>query len=134
MQKLLVLDVELKSLIITFIFLYIVVIIGNTLTVLFKKNLSLNKLEIIGSSFVVAVISFLLEDYLLKFMPLKLFLLFVFLSSASSHQITMWFVKNNVYLMLIDVIKDLFSATKVMNNNKKEDDTQEEKDNENETK
>ena len=134
MQKLLVLDVELKSLIITFIFLYIVVIIGNTLTVLFKKNLSLNKFEILGSSFVVTVISFLLEDYLLKFMPLKLFLLFVFLSSASSYQITMWFVKNNVYLMLIAVIKNLFSATKMINSNKKEDDTQEEKDDENETK
>lgn len=133
MQNILVLDVELKSLAITFIFLYIIVVIGNTLTVLFNKKLSLNKLEIIGSSFIVTVIFFLLEDYLLRFMSLKLFLLFVFLSSASSYNIAMWFVKNNVYLSLITVIKNLFSANRMLNNDKMKDDTQEEKD-ENETK
>ena len=133
MQNILVLDVELKSLAITFIFLYIIVVIGNTLTVLFNKKLSLNKLEIIGSSFIVTVIFFLLEDYLLRFMSLKLFLLFVFLSSASSYNIAMWFVKNNVYLSLITVIKNLFSANRMLNNDKMKDDTKEEKD-ENETK
>ena len=133
MQNILVLDVELKSLAITFIFLYIIVVIGNTLTVLFNKKLSLNKLEITGSSFIVTVIFFLLEDYLLRFMSLKLFLLFVFLSSASSYNIAMWFVKNNVYLSLITVIKNLFSANRMLNNDKMKDDTKEEKD-ENETK
>ncbi len=123
MQNILVLDVELKSLAITFIFLYIIVVIGNTLTVLFNKKLSLNKLEIIGSSFIVTVIFFLLEDYLLRFMSLKLFLLFVFLSSASSYNIAMWFVKNNVYLSLITVIKNLFSANRMLNNDKMKDDT-----------
>ena len=123
MQNILVLDVELKSLAITFIFLYIIVVIGNTLAVLFNKKLSLNKLEIIGSSFIVTVIFFLLEDYLLRFMSLKLFLLFVFLSSASSYNIAMWFVKNNVYLSLITVIKNLFSANRMLNNDKMKDDT-----------
>ena len=123
MQNILVLDVELKSLAITFIFLYIIVVIGNTLTVLFNKKLSLNKLEITGSSFIVTVIFFLLEDYLLRFMSLKLFLLFVFLSSASSYNIAMWFVKNNVYLSLITVIKNLFSANRMLNNDKMKDDT-----------
>lgn len=134
MQKLLVLDVELKSLVITFIFLYIIIIIGNTLKVLFDKRLSLNKLEIIGSSFVTTIIIFLLRNYLLNFMSLDIFLLFVFLSSASSYQITMWFVKNNVYLSLINVVKNLFSASKMIGNDKNKDNTQEEKDYESETK
>ena len=133
MQNLMMLDVELKSLAVTFIFLYIIVIVGNTLTVLFNKKLSLNKFEILGSSFVVTLIFFLLEEYLMKFMPMKIFLLFVFLSSASSYQITMWFVKNNVYLSLITVIKNLFSAGK-MQNDKNKDDTDNKKEDENETK
>ena len=133
MEKLLTLDVELKSLAITFIFLYIIVIIGNTLAVLFDEKLSLNKLEIIGSSLVVTIILFLLEDYLMKFLSLNIFLLFVFLSSASSYRITMWFVKNNVYMSLIGVVKNIFTANKMLND-KKKDEIEETKEDENETK
>lgn len=133
MENLLTLDVELKSLAITFIFLYIIVIIGNTLAVLFDKKLSLNKLEIIGSSLVVTIIFFLLEDYLMKFLSLNIFLLFVFLSSASSYRITMWFAKNNVYMSLIGVIKNIFAANK-MQNDKKKDEIEETKEDEDETK
>lgn len=133
MQNLLTLDVELKSLAITFIFLYIIVIIGNTLAVLFDKKLSLNKLEIIGSSLVVTIIFFLLEDYLMKFLSLNIFLLFVFLSSASSHRITMWFAKNNVYMSLIGVVKNIFAANKMLND-KKKDEIEETKEDEDETK
>ena len=133
MEKLLTLDVELKSLAITFIFLYIVIIIGNTLAVLLDEELSLNKLEIIGSSLVVTIIFFLLEDYLMKFLSLKIFLLFVFLSSASSYKIAMWFAKNNVYMSLIGVIKNIFTANK-MQNDKKKDEIEETKEDEDETK
>ena len=133
MQNLLTLDVELKSLAITFIFLYIIVIIGNTLAVLFDKELSLNKLEIIGSSLVVTIIFFLLEDYLMRFLPLNIFLLFVFLSSASSHRITMWFAKNNVYMSLISVVKNIFAANKMLND-KKKDEIEETNEDEDETK
>ena len=133
MENLLTLDVELKSLAITFIFLYIIVIIGNTLTVLFDKKLSLNKLEIIGSSLVVTIIFFLLEDYLMKFLSLNIFLLFVFLSSASSYKIAMWFAKNNVYMSLIGVIKNIFAANK-MQNDKKKDEIEETNEDEDETK
>ena len=133
MQNLLSLDVELKSLAITFIFLYIIVIIGNTLAVLFDKELSLNKLEIIGSSLVVTIIFFLLEDYLMRFLPLNIFLLFVFLSSASSHRITMWFAKNNVYMSLISVVKNIFAANKMLND-KKKDEIEETNEDEDETK
>lgn len=133
MENLLTLDVELKSLAITFIFLYIIVIIGNTLAVLFDKKLSLNKLEIIGSSLVVTIIFFLLEDYLMKFLSLNIFLLFVFLSSASSYRITMWFAKNNVYMSLIGVIKNIFAANK-MQNDKKKDEIEETNEDEDETK
>lgn len=133
MEKLLTLDVELKSLAITFIFLYIIVIIGNTLAVLFDEKLSLNKLEIIGSSLVVTIILFLLEDYLMKFLSLNIFLLFVFLSSASSYRITMWFVKNNVYMSLIGVVKNIFTANKMLND-KKKDEIEETKEDEDETK
>ena len=133
MQNLLSLDVELKSLAITFIFLYIIVIIGNTLAVLFDKELSLNKLEIIGSSLVVTIIFFLLEDYLMRFLPLNIFLLFVFLSSASSHRITMWFAKNNVYMSLISVVKNIFAANKMLND-KKKGEIEETKEDEDETK
>lgn len=121
MEKLLTLDVELKSLAITFIFLYIIVIIGNTLAVLFDEKLSLNKLEIIGSSLVVTIIFFLLEDYLMKFLSLNIFLLFAFLSSASSYRITMWFAKNNVYMSLIGVVKNIFAANKMLNDKKKDE-------------
>ncbi len=133
MENLLTLDVELKSLAITFIFLYIIVIIGNTLAVLFDKKLSLNKLEIIGSSLVVTIIFFLLEDYLMKFLSLNIFLLFVFLSSASSYRITMWFAKNNVYMSLIGVVKNIFAANKMLND-KKKDEIEETKEDEDETK
>ena len=133
MEKLLTLDVELKSLAITFIFLYIVIIIGNTLAVLLDKKLSLNKLEIIGSSLVVTIIFFLLEDYLMKFLSLNIFLLFVFLSSASSYKIAMWFAKNNVYMSLIGVIKNIFAANKMLNY-KKKDEIEETKEDEDETK
>lgn len=133
MEKLLTLDVELKSLAITFIFLYIVIIIGNTLTVLLDKKLSLNKLEIIGSSLVVTIIFFLLEDYLMKFLSLNIFLLFVFLSSASSYKIAMWFVKNNVYMSLIGVVKNIFTANKMLND-KKKDEIEETNEDEDETK
>ena len=133
MQNLLTLDVESKSLAITFIFLYIIVIIGNTLAVLFDKELSLNKLEIIGSSLVVTIIFFLLEDYLMRFLPLNIFLLFVFLSSASSHRITMWFAKNNVYMSLISVVKNIFAANKMLND-KKKDEIEETNEDEDETK
>ena len=133
MEKLLTLDVELKSLAITFIFLYIVIIIGNTLAVLLDKKLSLNKLEIIGSSLVVTIIFFLLEDYLMKFLSLNIFLLFVFLSSASSYKIAMWFAKNNVYMSLIGVIKNIFAVNK-MQNDKKKDEIEETKEDEDETK
>ena len=133
MQNLLTLDVELKSLAITFIFLYIIVIISNTLAVLFDKKLSLNKLEIIGSSLVVTIIFFLLEDYLMKFLSLNIFLLFVFLSSASSYRITMWFAKNNVYMSLIGVVKNIFAANKMLND-KKKDEIEETKEDEDETK
>ena len=133
MQNLLALDVELKSLAVTFIFLYIIVIIGNTLAVLFDKKLSLNKLEIIGSSLVVTIIFFLLEDYLMKFLSLNIFLLFVFLSSASSYRITMWFAKNNVYMSLICVVKNIFAANKMLND-KKKDEIEETKEDEDETK
>lgn len=133
MQNLLALDVELKSLAVTFIFLYIIVIIGNTLAVLFDKKLSLNKLEIIGSSLVVTIIFFLLEDYLMKFLSLNIFLLFVFLSSASSYRITMWFAKNNVYMSLIGVVKNIFAANKMLND-KKKDEIEETKEDEDETK
>lgn len=133
MENLLTLDVELESLAITFIFLYIIVIIGNTLAVLFDKKLSLNKLEIIGSSLVVTIIFFLLEDYLMKFLSLNIFLLFVFLSSASSYRITMWFAKNNVYMSLIGVVKNIFAANKMLND-KKKDEIEETKEDEDETK
>lgn len=133
MEKLLTLDVELKSLAITFIFLYIVIIIGNTLAVLLDEELSLNKLEIIGSSLVVTIIFFLLEDYLMKFLSLNIFLLFVFLSSASSYEIAMWFVKNNVYMSLIGVVKNIFTANKMLND-KKKDEIEETKEDEDETK
>lgn len=133
MQNLLALDVELKSLAVTFIFLYIIVIIGNTLAVLFDKKLSLNKLEIIGSSLVVTIIFLLLEDYLMKVMSLNIFLLFVFLSSASSYRITMWFAKNNVYMSLIGVVKNIFAANKMLND-KKKDEIEETKEDEGETK
>ena len=133
MEKLLTLDVELKSLAITFIFLYIVIIIGNTLAVLLDKKLSLNKLEIIGSSLVVTIIFFLLEDYLMKFLSLKIFLLFVFLSSASSYRIAMWFAKNNVYMSLIGVVKNVFAVHKMLND-KKKDEIEETKEYEDETK
>lgn len=133
MENLLTLDVELESLAITFIFLYIIVIIGNTLAVLFDKKLSLNKLEIIGSSLVVTIIFFLLEDYLMKFLSLNIFLLFVFLSSASSYRITMWFAKNNVYMSLIGVVKNIFAANKMLND-KKKDKIEETKEDEDETK